>query len=134
MLTKILILFFLQTCHCQNFIFDFVSSLYEMTSPDDEHLVRDTENFKEEYDFLVIGAGSGGCVIANRLTEREDWDVLLLEAGRDEIFVTDVPLSATMLGQTSYNWGYKAEKSTKHCLGNNLFLQIHNIFKNSILG
>lgn len=94
--------------------------------------IRDATNILEEYDFVVVGAGklfhlalvyianwnqsgSGGSVVANRLTENPAWSVLLLEAGRDEIFLTDVPLTASLLSITGYNWGYKSQKMTTAC-------------------
>lgn len=56
----------------------------------------------DEYDFVIIGAGSGGCVMANRLSEVANWTVLLLEAGDEEIhFLTDVPLTAASITLTS---------------------------------
>lgn len=63
--------------------------------------VRDVQgNIKKEYDFVIIGAGSGGSVMANRLSEVKDWNVLLLEAGRLESPITDVPISAAMMQTT----------------------------------
>lgn len=61
------------------------------------------------FDFLVIGAGSAGSVLANRLTENPDWNVLLLEEGKDEIFLTDIPFLAPLLHITDYARVYKGK-------------------------
>lgn len=83
----------IRKCYAQ-FSFDFV-----MQSP-----IVDTVEFNSEYDFIVIGAGSGGCVMANRLTENANWTVLLLEVGQEETDVlTDVPLTAAMTVLTRKN-------------------------------
>ncbi|PSN57423.1 Glucose dehydrogenase [FAD, quinone] [Blattella germanica] len=77
----------------------------------------DTTTFKPEYDFIVIGAGSGGSVVANRLTEVPGWSVLLLEAGGDENFVTDIPLMASYAQFLGINWGYRTEPDERYCRG-----------------
>lgn len=59
------------------------------------------------YDYIVIGAGSAGCVVANRLTEDPDTTVLLLEAGNpDTKPEIHIPLDCTSLPGTEVDWGY----------------------------
>ena len=71
-----------------------------------------------EYDFIIIGAGSAGAVIANRLTEIDEWKILLLEAGGDESFLGQVPAMAADLQRTEQDWQFKTEVlSGQACLG-----------------
>ncbi|XP_043516332.1 dehydrogenase str4-like [Frieseomelitta varia] len=55
---------------------------------------HDTE---EEYDFVIVGAGSAGYVLGNRLSEVNHWKILLLEAGIEEPEVAGIPAFASML-------------------------------------
>jgi choline dehydrogenase len=68
------------------------------------------------YDFIIVGAGSAGCVVANRLSEISDWNVLLIEAGDKENYVMDIPLIANQLPLTDANWRYKSVPNGKCCL------------------
>lgn len=97
-------------CHGQN-IFEamFDSAINVVTDR------RDVRVFQKEYDFIVIGAGSGGSVIASRLSDVYKWSILLLEAGKSESPITDIPISASMLQITGYNWGYKSAPDRNYC-------------------
>lgn len=67
----------------------------------------------QEFDYIVIGAGSAGAVLATRLTEDPDVSVLLLEAGGPDYrfdFRTQMPAAlAFPLQGTRYNWAYKTD-------------------------
>jgi 4-pyridoxate dehydrogenase len=63
------------------------------------------------YDYVVVGAGSAGCVLAHRLTEDEGATVLLLEAGgHDRHPYIQIPLGLGKLQQHKmFDWGYTTE-------------------------
>lgn len=77
----------------------------------------DQAQILKEYDFIIVGAGTAGCTLANRLTENPNWMVLLIEAGRQENFLMDYPLLANYLQFTDANWRYKTMPSNSSCLG-----------------
>jgi choline dehydrogenase-like flavoprotein len=59
------------------------------------------------YDYVIVGAGSAGCVLANRLSEDPDVRVLLLEAGPPDTNENiHVPLGYLQLGATEVDWDY----------------------------
>ena len=69
------------------------------------------ESMAETYDYIVIGAGSAGCVIANRLSEDKNKKILILEAGGNDKSVTvSMPAALSIpMNSKRFNWGLKTE-------------------------
>ena len=68
---------------------------------------------EKTYDYVIVGAGSAGCVLANRLTEDPDVSVLLLEAGGvDPFWEWKIRMPAALaypMNGKRYNWDYHTE-------------------------
>ncbi|PSN56054.1 Glucose dehydrogenase [FAD, quinone] [Blattella germanica] len=85
-----------------------------ITSPE---YPADVTDLRQEYDFIVVGAGSAGAVIASRLSENPDWNVLLIEAGGDPPLDSEIPHLFPALQLTEYDWQYKTEPAEGMCEG-----------------
>jgi choline dehydrogenase len=63
----------------------------------------------DKYDYIVVGSGPGGSVVANRLTEQDGAKVLLLEAGQAEMSeAMEVPWRWNEMLLGVYDWGYNS--------------------------
>lgn len=68
-----------------------------------------------EYDYIIIGAGSAGCVLANRLSADPGNKVLLIEAGGpDKKFKIGIPAAYGNLHRSEVDWGFVTEP--QHCI------------------
>ena len=63
------------------------------------------------YDYIIIGAGSAGCVLANRLSKNTKLKILLLEAGgTDKNILINMPAAFThAISRKKLDWGYGSE-------------------------
>ena len=66
---------------------------------------------RDQYDFIIVGAGSAGCVLANRLSEDLAHHVLLIEAGgSDSHLYVKMPAAFSLpMGNPRFDWCFEAE-------------------------
>lgn len=67
-------------------------------------------NCDVKFDFIVVGAGSAGAIVAGRLSEIADYKVLLIEAGDDPPESSEIPLKWSLALKTNYDWQFVSEQ------------------------
>jgi choline dehydrogenase len=95
----------------------FIRSQCDLEDPCNRPKTRLTKDVEYEYDFIVIGGGSGGAVVASRLSEVPNWKVLLVEAGPDEPTGTQIPSMFLNYLGSDIDWKYNTEPEKHACLG-----------------
>lgn len=94
--------------------------------PPEERPPINRRRLNPEYDFIIVGGGSAGAVLASRLSEIREWKVLLLEAGGQETEISDIPAQTTNLQLGPMDWQYKTElQSGRACMGHQNGLYEH---------
>lgn len=76
-----------------------------------------------KYDYIIVGAGSAGCVLANRLSASGEYSVLLIEAGKSDRGNPDIhiPGGYSKLHRTKVDWQYETTPQ-KHVLNRKIYL------------
>lgn len=67
-------------------------------------------DLEDSYDFIIVGGGTAGCILASRLSENPNWNVLLVEAGnvkQDTSMKAEIPISYSELQLTDIDWQFK---------------------------
>ncbi|XP_011696823.1 PREDICTED: glucose dehydrogenase [FAD, quinone]-like isoform X2 [Wasmannia auropunctata] len=77
------------------------------------------KTLRYNYDFIVVGGGAAGPIVASRLSEVKDWNVLLVEAGPDEPPGTQIPSNLQLYLNTELDWKYNTTNEKYACLRNN---------------
>ncbi|EFN84156.1 glucose dehydrogenase [FAD, quinone] isoform X2 [Harpegnathos saltator] len=91
-----------------------ISSRCDIADPCRRMGTDEVPSENEWYDFVIVGAGTAGSIIARRLSDNPWRKVLLIEAGPEEPTMTAIPGLAFNAVNTSLDWNFKTEPTSPH--------------------
>nr|XP_023022043.1 glucose dehydrogenase [FAD, quinone]-like isoform X4 [Leptinotarsa decemlineata] len=80
---------------------------------------EDIEKENTTFDYIIVGCGSAGALIARRLSDEKNVTVLVLEAGNYGNKLLDIPTLGVLLQKTQFDWQYTTISQTNSCLALN---------------
>ncbi|KAK8762882.1 hypothetical protein V5799_034510 [Amblyomma americanum] len=92
------------------------AKVHESCIKEDSCPTNSSEMLLDCYDYIVVGAGSAGSVVANRLSASGNYSVLLLEAGGEETLDLLVPFNAPFAANGNNSWLYVTVPQRNSCL------------------
>jgi len=93
----------------------------------------DSPELGGEFDFIIVGGGSAGCLLANRLTRDGKLRVLLLERGGDPDPLLDVPMYFPLLLTSETTYGYTSVPQNAFGSSGNVCNLLINILKSDTI-
>lgn len=98
-------------------ILNLSNTLRELLDFPDNSQTLIPDQLEKSYDYIVVGAGSAGAVVAARLSEDSSKTVLVVEAGGEETdpFFSHVPGAVHYMVQSPFDWGYKTTSQQYGC-------------------
>ncbi|KAF5272040.1 hypothetical protein FQR65_LT05021 [Abscondita terminalis] len=113
----LLVLTIITQCYAQNNALNDLDDLLKNSEIFEIPSYETCEEDRGPFDYIVVGAGTAGSVLASRLSENPSIKILLLEAGDSPSRVTEIPFAAPTLQLSEYNWDYVLEKQNNFNLG-----------------
>ncbi|KAI5637910.1 GMC oxidoreductase domain-containing protein [Phthorimaea operculella] len=95
----------------------FKSFSYVAEEERQEQVPMETQSM--EYDFIIVGGGTAGCVLASRLSENRKWKVLVLEAGPEEPKMALIPGLTSEFRGSSLDWQFTMRPRKGFCQNRN---------------